>query len=211
MHEPLDVIRLSKYVDGELGFDATIEVEEVLQQNDEARDFVLKMVSARSLLQASSGQIESEKVPQDMYRVVFQNSSDWWSSLWELKKIATVLVVSISLVAGYFTGEFQGKQNQEQRVSLVPRIADDYRHVIDKTLENSGVGSSRSWNDSLQRSVTVTPVQTYRGRDRTFYRLYRLQIIEGNNTASLLCLAYRTGKERWQNRAVIYENDIKTI
>ena len=80
-----------------------------------------------------------------------------------------------------------------------------YSHVIEEALENNVSGTSRQWQEPRSTLIVdVTPVRTYRDKDGTYYREYRLEVNSANERSQLNGLAYRDVNGRWQTKVLYF-------
>ena len=205
MAQKYDEEILSAYIDGELVPAAMREVEEILEEEESARAFIVDSVKTAARLRASMNQTLEEDVPEQLLAPMDDRTDapgrigSFFSGL---LRVAAAVVI---LLGGFLAGKLLTPAGNRILPTLSADLPAPYRQVVNKALENNLSGISRQEKlpqDSI--TVTVTPVRTYRHSDGRYYREYRLEARGGDKTVSINGLAYRADRGRWATKAIYF-------
>ena len=203
MAASFDHLTLSAYVDGELDRKTMLEVEDFLDRDRDARQFVLDTMRTTVLLRAGSTDALHEPVPDRLQAAVTGATTPkpfrleaWFPSV----KLATAFaLVVIGVGLGFFLKPGAGLAPQ-QPFHLLPAA---YQEVINRTLENHLSGDALSLDLEAEGiHIVITPVKTYRNKDGQFYRGYTMELVSGNDRQTFRGMAYRSGRLDWRTTAM---------
>jgi hypothetical protein len=203
MAAAFDHLTLSAYVDGELDRKTMREVEDYLDRDRDARQFVLDAMRTTVLLRAGSSEALHEPVPERLQS--FANAPKtprsfhpeaWFPAM----KLATAFAL---VIMGFGLGIFfkpGAELAPPQPFHLLPAT---YEQVINQSLENRLSGDALALDLEGERlRIVITPVKTYRNKDGQYYRGYTMDLISGNERQTFRGMAYRTGKSNWRTTAL---------
>lgn len=192
---------LSCYLDGELDYPHAKEVTNQILQDARTRDRFIALATSQSLLR-SYGQTELHKeVPSKLTQALQQAKRTKWLPK-EQRTILQVAAVIVLFVASYLIGR-NNRVDQLYQPSLVPVIPASLEQTINTVLEYQKSGSVQNWIE-LQggESARITPVQSFRGSEGKFYRMYLIDMTGDGTTQQFWAMASRKGKENWQTKGV---------
>lgn len=201
---------LSAFLDGELDELGMQEVDEFIQQDAGAQKYVLNTTRSAAFLKAASNVILHEKVPEHLvdtvryHRVRKERHNTFVRSLFQVA--AAIVLVFVGFGAGNL---LTNKPLGPLPVTVAP-VLQQYGHIVDAALENNLSGNPRKWSEPQQpMMIMVTPLKTYRDRNKIYYREYRLEIVTETQRQQVNGLAYRAGGGKWITKALFFE-DIKS-
>jgi hypothetical protein len=203
MTTSFDHLTLSAYVDGELDPKTMQEVEDFLDRDRDARQFVLDAMRTTVLLRAGSIDVLHEPVPDRLQAIAtgprafrtFRPEA-WFPSI---KLAAAFALVIIGVGLGIFLKRGAGWAPQ-QPFHLLPTT---YQQVINRTLENHLSGDALALNLEAEGvRIVITPIKTYRKKDGQYYRGYTMELISGNDRQTFRGMAYRSGRSDWRTTAL---------
>jgi hypothetical protein len=205
MTKTFDERTLSAFIDGELDAIAMREVDEFLQQDEKAQHYVLNAARTTAFLRASSNEALHEEIPErllvalDAPQVKQQRRSPAIRSLFQIA--AAIVLVFI----GFGAGTLQYPKNWQQFPTSVAPVLDKYGHIVNAALEHNLSGNPHKWSEPQQTTIIiVTPIKTYRDKNKLYYREYRLEVVEENNHLQASGLAYRTADGNWVTKALFF-------
>jgi surface antigen len=106
---------------------------------------------------------------------------------------------------GFGSGIFLQRQTVEIVPTVMAPLPAQYSDVINTALEYNLSGKARQWRAPKTSTIlTVTPVKTYRDKDGTYYREYKLEIASKTDRSQINGLAYRTLQGRWKTKALFF-------
>ncbi|MBT8334067.1 MAG: hypothetical protein KJP19_06500 [Deltaproteobacteria bacterium] len=197
----IDDVTLSCYLDGELDYARATNVTDQIHGDEKTRDRFVSMATAHGLLRAY-GQMEArEEIPPKPVQALKKSNRRTVFFL-EQKTIFQIAAVLVLFIASYLIG----RQNSVERMykpSLVPVIPAALEHTINTVLEYQKSGSTQDWvqmEDGM--SAKITPVQSFRGSEGTFYRMYLIDMSGNGETQKFWAMASRKGKENWLTKGV---------
>lgn len=205
MTRQFDERTLSAYLDGELD-DATMqEVDEFLQKDAGARDYVLNAARTTAFLKAASNAILHEEVPEHLVAAVKSTGSRTGQHKPVIRNLFRIAAAIVLVVFGYGAANlFMNNQLRQLPVAVAP-VLQQYGHVVDAALEHNLSGNPRKWREPQQPTIImVTPVKTYRDSKNIYYREYRLEIMADNQSQQVNGLAYRSGGGKWITKALFF-------
>ena len=104
MQSKFDERTLSAYIDGELDADTIWEVDSILEQDENARRYILNAVKTTALLRASANAALEEEVPDRLLDLIspprLQKTHRRWNAHPLFRMAAAILLVFIGLGAG---------------------------------------------------------------------------------------------------------------
>ena len=200
-----DEISLSCYLDGELDYPRAKEVTNQILQDAKTQDRFVAMATSHSLLRAYAQTEAHKTVPQKLTQTLQQGRRRQLLSI-EQRTISQIAVAVLLFVASYLFGR-QHSIDQIYQPSLVPVIPASLEKPINSVLEYQKSGSIQDWIE-LQggTSARITPVQSYRGPEGKFYRMYLIDLSEKDGAQQFWAVASRLGKENWLTKGV-FSND----
>jgi anti-sigma factor RsiW len=196
---------LSAYIDGELEPTTMREVDLYLEEDEDARRFVLEATRTAALLRADARRIRQEEIPERLLALLHSRRA---SGLHRRPSYSVLLRSAAALIIGLL-GFGSGIFLQRQTVEIVPTVMAplpaQYSDVINTALEYNLSGKARQWRAPKTSTIlTVTPVKTYRDKDGTYYREYKLEIASKTDRSQINGLAYRTLQGRWKTKALFF-------
>ncbi len=202
MKTQFDEITLSSYIDGELDTETMHAVDMYIQENEEAKCYILQTVKVNADLRASMNATLHEEIPGQLLDAVKNVPKKETGRFAPLLRIAAAIVlVFIGLGAGTF---MRSNKDLSFSTAMMPLPA-RYSHVIEEALENNVSGTSHQWQEPQSTlRVDVTPVKTYRDKQGVFYREYRLEITSANERSQLNGVAYRDDSGKWQTKVLYF-------
>jgi len=205
MTRQFDERTLSAYLDGELDDAAMQEVDEFLQKNPNAREYVLKASRTTAFLKAASNAILHEEVPEHLVAAVKSPGDRDGRRKPVVRNLFRIAAAIVLILFGYGAANlFMNNQLRQLPVAVAP-VLQQYGHVVDAALEHNLSGNPRKWSEPLQPTmIMVTPVKTYRDSKNIYYREYRLEIIADNQHQQVNGLAYRSGSGKWITKALFF-------
>jgi len=205
MKEPCDTKMLSAYVDGEIDLDTVGRIESQLDNDLEARRYVIDAVKATARLRATLNSALDERIPDRLlHAAAVKGTTGIRKAIWRsplIRIAATVLLVMI----GFGSGVFVDRNRQDMTSGFVPAIPEQCGQVVNKSLEYDLSGTIRKWQaPNVSLTVLVTPVKTYRDPRGTYFREYRLEVVTEAETNQIRGLAYRDAHGIWKTKALIF-------
>lgn len=196
---------LSAYIDGELVPAAMQEVEEIIEEEEFARAFIISSAITTARLRASMNQTLEEDVPEQLLAFMDDRTDEPDRHRSFFSGIVRLAAAIAILLGGFLAGKLLTPGGAISPPSLSADLPAPYRQVVNEALEHNLSGTSRQEQlsqDSI--TVTVTPVRTYRHSDGRYYREYRLEISGGDQPVSINGLAYRAERGRWATKAIYF-------
>ena len=205
MTRQFDERTLSAYLDGELDDPTMQEVDEFLQKDPNARDYVLNAARTTAFLKAASNAILHAEVPEHLVAAVKPPGSRTGRHKPVVRNLFRIAAAIVLVLFGYGAANlFMNNQLRQLPVAVAP-VLQQYGHVVDAALEHNLSGNPRKWSEPLQPTmIMVTPVKTYRDSKNIYYREYRLEIIADNQHQQVNGLAYRSGSGKWITKALFF-------
>ena len=202
MKPQYDEITLSAYIDGELDPETMHAVEMFINENENARRYILEAVRVNAGLRASMNMTLHEEIPQSLLNGITERATKKTGRAAPLLRIAAaIILVVIGLGAGTL---LRSNKNLPYSAAIMPFPA-QYNQVIEEALENNVSGSSRQWQEPRSTLIVdVTPVRTYRDKQGTYYREFRLEVTSSNEHSQLNGLAYRDVNGKWQTKVLYF-------
>jgi hypothetical protein len=142
-----------------------------------------------------------KEVPSKLTQALQQAKRTKWFPK-EQRTILQVAAVIVLFVASYHIGR-NNRVDQLYQPSLVPVIPASLEQTINTVLEYQKSGSVQNWVE-LQggESARITPVQSFRGSEGKFYRMYLIDMTGDGTTQQFWAMASRKGKENWHTKGV---------
>ena len=197
----IDDVTLSCYLDGELDYARATNVTDQIHRDVKTRDRFVAMATSHGLLRAY-GQTEARKeIPAKLAEALRKGNRRTLSTL-KQRTIFQIAAVLLLFVASYLIGRQSGVE-QIYQPSLVPVIPAALEQTINTVLEYQKSGSTQDWvqiEDGI--SAKITPVQSFRGSEGNFYRMYLIDMSGEGGTQKFWAMASRKGKENWQTKGV---------
>ncbi len=203
MAAEIDHFTLSAYMDGELDQQTMQSVERYLDNDADARRFVIEALRTTVLLRAGSNEALHEPVPHRLLNVIARRPEKrrlWPRGHFPVMKLAAALAL---VVVGVGLGLiFQPTEAPPgQRLSYQPLSA--YRQFISQSLETQLSGDPLALDlDVAGERIIITPIKTYRSKEGHYYRRYTMELISGDSQQTYRGMAYRIGKSDWRTAAL---------
>ena len=200
MNHGFDETKLSAYVDGQLDTEEMKDVEAFVEVDFSARNYVWEAFKMQAQLKAALNPVAGEKIPPRLLAALGQRpaTSKFKRRLPALVRAAAAVVL---LTVGVGLGWVLPGAGNGSFESLPAR----YSQVVDAALENNLSGKPTDWKAPLGgRTVTVTPVRTFKDADGLYYREYTLVVSGRQQQTRVNALAYRAGQGRWKTKAVFF-------
>ena len=197
----IDDTTLSCYLDGELDYARATNVTDQIHRDVNTRDRFVAMATSHGLLRAY-GQTEARKEISPKLAQALRSSYKRTRFTLRQSTIFQFAAVFLLFVASFLMGR-QGNVVQVYHPSLVPVIPAALEQTINTVLEYQKSGSTQDWieiEDGM--SAKITPVQSFRGSEGNFYRMYLIDISGEEGTQKFWAMASRIGKENWQTKGV---------
>jgi hypothetical protein len=199
-----DATRLSAFIDGELDEIGMLEVDQLMDSDEQARDYALKCLRKTALLKSRLNAVMHEAVPERLVNTVHRHrlageqrrrmTAGWY-------RLAAAIIL---VLVGYGAAFFAGNGGTNGPLEIAPLLS-RYGHVLDAALENNLSGTPGKWQEPGESvTITVTPVKTYRDAGNQYYREYRLRISSSAGRQDVGGLAYRTGGGKWKTKMLIF-------
>jgi hypothetical protein len=205
MTRQFDERTLSTYLDGELDDAAMQEVDEFLQQDVKAREYVLNATRTTAFLKAASNAILHDEVPEHLVAAVKSYGDRGGRHKPVVRTVFRIAAAIVLVLFGYGAGNLLiNNQLGHLPVTMAP-VLEQYGHVVDAALEHNLSGTPRKWSEPQQPTmIMVTPVKTYRDSKNIYYREYRLEVIAENQHQQVDGLAYRSSGGKWITKALFF-------
>jgi hypothetical protein len=207
MTRQVDERTLSAFLDGELDNAAMQEVNEFVQRDANAKQYILNAARTTAFLKATSNAVLHEEVPERLvdfvkfHRVKSKRRKPIVRSLFQIA--AAIVFVFVGFAVNNL---IKNNQLRSLPVTIAP-VLNQYAHVVDAALENNLSGNSRQWNEPQQPTmIMVTPIKTYRDSNNTFFREYRLEVVTESHRQQVNGLAYRTAGGKWKTKALFFQD-----
>jgi len=205
MTRQFDERTLSAYLDGELDDAAMQEVDEFLQQDAKAREYVLNATRTTAFLKAASNAILHEEVPEHLVAAVKSHGDRGGRRKPVVRAVFRIAAAIVLVLFGYGAGNLLMNNQLGHLPVTVSPVLKQYAHVVDAALEHNLSGTPRKWSEPQQPTmIMVTPVKTYRDSKNTYYREYRLEVIAENEHQQVDGLAYRSSGGKWITKALFF-------
>lgn len=205
MTRQFDETTLSAYLDGELDNAAMQEVDDFLQQDAKAKEYVLNATRSTAFLKAASNAILHAQVPEHLVAAVKFHGDGGGRSRPAVRTIFQIAAAIVLVLFGYGAGNLLMNNQVGQLPRTVAPVLQQYAHVVDAALEHNLSGTPRKWSEpQTPTMIMVTPVKTYRDNQNTYYREYRLEVIAENQHQQVGGLAYRSGGGKWITKALFF-------
>jgi len=205
MNRRFDDITLSSYVDGELDQESIREVEAFLENDSDARKYVVNAIRTTARLRESMNKVLYEEVPEHLIRTVLpqQKKEARFSTVFQplLRMAAAIILILLGFGAGWLI-----PTNGDKPFStLATPFPASYNQVMNEAMEYNLSGASRQWESPENQAVIiVTPVKTYRDKNGQYFREFRMELTTATEHRQIKGLAYRQ-KGEWKTKAVYYQ------
>jgi hypothetical protein len=205
MTRQFDERTLSAYLDGELDDAAMQEVDEFLQQDAKAREYVLNAARTTAFLKADSNAILHAEVPEHLVAAVKSHGDSGGRRKPVVRTVFRIAAAIVLVLSGYGAGNLLINNQLGHLPVTVAPVLEQYGHVVDAALEHNLSGTPRKWSEAQQPTmITVTPVKTYRDNKNIYYREYRLEVIAEKQHQQVDGLAYRSSGGKWITKALFF-------
>lgn len=205
MKQPCDMEILSAYLDGEIDLDTVDRVESQIDEDPEARRYIVDAVKATARLRVTLNGTLDERIPDRLLHAVAARGTTGIRKAESRSPLLRIAATLLLVLIGFGSGVHFDRNRKETVSALVPAIPEPYSQVVHKALEYDLSGSIRKWQaPNVSLTVLVTPVKTYRDPRGTYFREYRLEVITEAETNQIRGLAYRDANGIWKTKALIF-------
>ncbi|SHO48095.1 anti-sigma factor [Desulfopila aestuarii] len=206
MKRPDDKV-LSQYLDGALDYQTTSVVADQLGNDRDSRDRLVRLAGVQARLRSMGREVIDEEVPARLLATLrggrLGRSASLSSSVFRIFSMPLMRYAAVVTLVmfGFFSGRFSGDRSTPA-TAFFPSIPVELQYVVNRTLEFEPSGIAKTWQDQqLGMEAKVEPVRTFRSPAGDYYRMYILEIVEGNTVHPYVGIARRTGKQTWQTRS----------
>lgn len=205
MNPKFDDITLSAYVDGELDAQSMQAVEAFIENDAEARSYVLNAMKINARLRGAMNNVLHEKIPEHLIDTIITRpeAKAWQSGLSQpmLRLAASVVLILFGFAAGWLIPANPGAP----AFTLPTPFPAGYNRVVQEAMEFNLSGTPRQWQSPENEAVVVvTPVKTYRDQNGQYLREFRMEVSTPTQTRQVNGLALRQNGE-WQTKAVYFQ------
>jgi len=208
MNHGFDEMKLSAYLDGELDTADMFQVEETIENNEDAQRYVLDAVRSTARLRAGMNSVLQEEIPERLLNTIDHSERKKARPDLRIPQLVRIAAVFIMVLIGFGTGMVVNREVVKNTPPLMEYFPANFSEVVDDTLEHYLSGTSKEWHsqgDTL--AVKVTPIKTYRDKNGVYYREYRMEMTVEDELRRLNGLAYRTSDGRWKTRAFFFDTN----
>lgn len=212
MNHEFDEMKLSAYLDGELDSADMFQLEETIDNNEGAQQYVLDAVKSSARLRAEMNSVLQEEIPERLLNTIDHSKRKKTRLDLGIPHLMRIAAVFILVVMGFTAGRVVDRQVPNTAPPLMDYFPAKFSQVVDDTLENYLSGTSKEWRspgDTL--AVKVTPVKTYRDGKGVYYREYRMEVAVKDELRRFNGLAYRTSYGQWKTRALFFDTNGNSI
>ncbi|MCK5444794.1 MAG: hypothetical protein KAI73_04175 [Rhodospirillaceae bacterium] len=222
----LDENMLIAYVDGELDSETAREVEAMLGDNADAKQFVERQRAIVALARIAFNDTLHEEVPEHLIQAATASprdsvsggnvvamparpANDWRRALPMAAAIAGLLI-------GGGSGFGISQQRTQGKIELAAYTIEQDRRGMDdalnQALEVNLSGTPLEWDSpSSANTVQFTPVRTYQDKTGRYCREYRQEVVQDGENVATFGLACRNEEGRWKTRYLIFDNETQAL
>lgn len=203
---------LSAYMDGELAPDELEAVDELLEKDGTAREFVLDAVRVNARLRGRYNSVLSEEIPPRLHDTVETTAPISYKTPAIVRNLARIAAVLVFVTLGFGAGNLFNRPDSGSILTRLDGMPAELMPVVADVLENNLSGSPRQWSSRFGFDpITVTPVKTYRDDNGRFFREYTLEFSYQGRQRRVIGLAYRTEAGLWNTKALFFESQDNSI
>lgn len=203
MTAAFDHMTLSAYVDGELDPPAMREVKLFIENDTQARRYVLDAMHTTMLLKAAMCDAAHEPVPERLHNTVIKPASGRVSGPRDHFPAFKAAAAFALLTLGIGLGSILRPGNDIPSRSVGPLLPAAYQQVVNETLEHHLSGNPLSMDlNSGNQHIIITPIKTYRDPDGRYFRDYYLEVKSPETHQRYKGMAYRNGPSQWRTTAL---------
>jgi surface antigen len=203
----IDDTMLIQYVDGELDFRTSAEIEAAIAEDAELRDRVQVLRESAAALSVAFNHVMYEPMP-----VLTAKRRRSWPGRWGALMAASLMALVLGTVAGHFV-TLSTLMTELADVIEAGRIAQIARANADaenlafmRALETKVSGSTVDWqNPDTGNGVRVTPVRTFRNQGGQYCREFQRVRFGSTGEARDQGIACRVGAGEWATRMQYFE------
>ncbi|UCF91159.1 MAG: hypothetical protein JSW39_23250 [Desulfobacterales bacterium] len=206
MTRRFDETTLSAFMDGELDEITLDEVDTFLKGDENAKAYIVNAVRSSAYLKAAMNRTLHERVPEHLIDTIRRPQREAERGHRLIRPLLRLAAVVLLALVGFWAGMLRdGRDETPSETTMVP-VLERYGNVVDAALEYNLSGAPREWR-APQRSlvIKVTPVRTYRDRNRLYYREFRLEVMTDAARRQVNGLAYRAGDGKWITKALFFQ------
>jgi len=205
MNHKFDDITLSSYVDGELDAESMREVEAFVENDPEARRFVVNAIGTTARLRGSLNKALYEEVPEQLIDTILaqQKKEGRQSKLFQpwFRMAASIVLVLLGFGAGWLIPT----SGDEPAFTMPTPFPAGYNRIVQEAMEFNLSGAPRQWQaPGNQAVIIVTPVKTYRDKNGQYFREFRMEVSTATQSRQVNGLAHRQ-KGEWKTTAVYFQ------
>ncbi len=215
----LDDSLLDAYIDGELEDGPRRQVEQWLQRDPAAADYVRRVRRLQDLSRRQLQEIDQRPLPDELDRMLERlrqsgtgdgpGNEGQRGLAWARPLLATAASLLI-LFVGYAVGVMTTEGRFEKRLVAVEQAREaslsEIRAALNRALEYNPSGSPVNWESKrYNASAELLPIRTLKAGDNQYCREYREILIIDGTREERRGLSCRLGKERWQTRLIMPE------
>ncbi|MDH3335461.1 MAG: RT0821/Lpp0805 family surface protein [Rhodospirillaceae bacterium] len=226
----IDEGTLIAYVDGELDSETARYIEQRIERDDVAKQFVERHREIAALARIAFNDTMHEEVPEHLKSSITRPADVHYIEPMTSTNVITIPKRSTAnwgyalpiaaAVAGLLIGVgggygFAGKKH-EQNLRLAALNAEQdgiaMENALNQALEVNLNDAPMTWSSPASgQTASFTPVNTYQDKTGRFCREYRKDLAVNGKTSSTFGLACRNDKGKWETRYLIFENGAKSL
>ncbi|MDH5490133.1 MAG: RT0821/Lpp0805 family surface protein [Rhodospirillaceae bacterium] len=227
----IDEGTLIAYVDGELDSETARYIEQRLESDSVAKQFVERHREIAALARIAFNDTMHEEVPTHLKDAVTSPSDEHdvgvvgatniiaipkrstakWGH-YALPMAAAVAGLLIGAGGGY---ELSGKKHEQNLRLAALTVEQDniaMENTLNQALEVNLNDAPMAWSNPMSgQTASFTPVNTYQDKTGRFCREYRKDLVVNGKTSSTFGLACRNDAGKWETRYLIFENGAKSL
>jgi anti-sigma factor RsiW len=205
MTQEFDDITLSSYVDGELDPESMQEVEAFLEQDDDARKYVVNAIGTTARLRESMNKVLYEEVPAHLINAILPQQKRQGRLSTALHPMFRLAAAIILILFGFGAGWLVPTIGDQPSFVMPVPFPASYNQVVQEAMEHNLSGAPRQWQSPENQAVIiVTPVKTYRDKNGQYFREFRMEVSTPTERRQVNGLAYRQ-KGEWKTKAVYFQ------
>ena len=214
-----DKIILNAYVDGVLPEPQMREFEEKLKRSPAAQAYVAASKRLNELGRISLERAAVRPIPRGLESALeeFENQKDSSARRTYLNHPFFAMAASLGLMAiGYFLGFFSAERGIQQQMltvdALMEQTRSEVRSELNRVLEYTPSGTRVSWeSDRHNVSAVLLPVRTLKTQDKHYCREFKETLLIDGVREERHGLSCRVGKERWETRMILPNDNKNTF
>ena len=201
MKQEFDDIALSSYVDGELDPESMQTIEALIENDSNARKYIINAIRTTARLRGSYNKVLYEEIPESLTQTIISrpNKRRYLSPVFRIAAAISLIVL------GFGARSLITVNGDRPLTALITPFPASFNRVVTDAMEHNLSGAPRQWQSPENNFVvTVTPVRTYRDKNGKYLREYRMEVNSASQRLQINGLAYRL-KGEWKTKAVYYQ------